>query len=178
MRPYLPALLISLSCLTATAAAAQEVLKTATPDLLIRSLDPVTKEKTRGLKVTTARDFVNSYGDTLAATVNLAVTFQFGSATLTPQAESLLDSVGKALQAPELTRYRFLIGGHTDAIGTDEENMQLSRARAASATNYLVSRYNIDPRRLVVRAFGETALLIPADPEDGRNRRVEISTLK
>ena len=32
-------------------------------------------------------------------------------------------------------------------------------------------------RIAVVRAFGETALLVPDVPDDGRNRRVEISTL-
>jgi len=161
---------------------AQDVLTTATPDLLVRSLNPVLvqKEKTRGLKIVGAKDVekVNSYGDTLAATVNLAVNFHFGSAELTAQARRLLDNVGVALQSRDLASYRFVIGGHTDAAGTDAENLDLSRARAASATQYLLTHYKIDPRRLVLRAFGETALLFPADPEDGRNRRVEISTLK
>ena len=164
------------------AAGAQEVLTTATPDLLIRSLDPVLvqKERTRGLKIVGAKELeaINSYGDKLAATVNLAVNFHFGSAELTPQAQRLLDNVGKALHSSDLTSYRFVIGGHTDATGTDGDNLQLSRARAASATQYLVSHYEIAPQRLVVRAFGETALLFPDNPEDGRNRRVEISTLK
>jgi outer membrane protein OmpA-like peptidoglycan-associated protein len=167
--------------IVAGAASAQEVLTTATPDLLVRSLDPVlVQEKTRGLKIVGAKELetINSYGDKLAATVNLAVNFHFGSAELTPQAQRLLDNVGKALQSSDLASYRFVIGGHTDATGTDGDNLQLSRARAASATQYLVSHYKIAPQRLVVRAFGETALLFPDNPEDGRNRRVEISTLK
>ncbi|MCV9997243.1 OmpA family protein [Pararhizobium sp. YC-54] len=178
---FFKTLVLSL-CLHPVAASAQEVLTTATPDLLIRSLDPVLvqKEKTRGLKITDAKnlELINSYGDKVAATVNLAVNFHFGSAELTPQAQRLLDSVGTALQSSDLASYRFLIGGHTDAAGTDDENLDLSRARAASTTRYLLTHYKIEPRRLVLRAFGETALLFPADPEDGRNRRVEISTLK
>lgn len=174
-------LMLTFSVLPA-AAGAQEVLTTATPALLVRSLDPLLaqKERTRGLKITGAKELetINSYGDKLAATVNLAVNFHFGSAELTPQAQQLLDNVGKALQSSDLASYRFLIGGHTDATGTDGDNLQLSRARAASATQYLVSHYKIAPQRLVVRAFGETALLFPDSPEDGRNRRVEISTLK
>ena len=166
----------------AAVATAQEVLTTATPDVLVRSLDPIRAqtEKTRGLKIVGAKELetINSYGDKLAATVNLAVNFHFGSAELTPQAQQLLDNVGKALQSSELSAYRFVIGGHTDATGADGDNLQLSRARAASATQYLVSRYKIAPQRLVVRAFGETALLFPDSPQDGRNRRVEISTLK
>lgn len=178
---FLRSLIVSLGLLPVTVSA-QEVLTTATPGLLVRSLDPVfiEKEKTRGLKITDAKELekVNSYGDKVAATVNLAVNFHFGSAELTPQAERMLDSVGTALQSRDLASYRFLIGGHTDATGTDIDNFELSRARAASTTQYLVAHYHVDPRRLVVRAFGETALLFPADPEDGRNRRVEISTLK
>jgi len=174
-------LMLTFSILPGTASA-QDVLTTATPDLLVRSLDPVLvqKEKTRGLKIAGAKELetINSYGDKLAATVNLAVNFHLGSAALTPQAQQLLDNVGKALQSSELAAYRFVIGGHTDATGTDGDNLQLSRARAASATQYLVSHYKIAPQRLVVRAFGETALLFPDSPEDGRNRRVEISTLK
>lgn len=164
------------------AAGAQEVLTTATPDVLVRSLDPLLaqQERTRGLKIVGAKELetINSYGDKLAATVNLAVNFHLGSSALTPQAQQLLDNVGKALQSSDLASYRFVIGGHTDATGTDGDNLQLSRARAASATQYLVSHYKIAPQRLVVRAFGETALLFPDSPEDGRNRRVEISTLK
>jgi outer membrane protein OmpA-like peptidoglycan-associated protein len=175
-------MIILAPCLFPVTANAQDVLKTATPGLLIRSLDPVVvqKEKTRGLKITDSRELekINSYGDKIAATVNLAVNFHFGSAELTPQAQRLLDSVGTALQSSDLASYRFVIGGHTDATGTDIDNFELSRARAASTTEYLVAHYHIDPRRLVVRAFGEKALLFPADPEDGRNRRVEISTLK
>ncbi|WEZ83646.1 OmpA family protein [Rhizobium sp. 32-5/1] len=120
----------------------------------------------------------NSYGDKVSATVNLAVTFRLGSAELTPDARDLLDSVGKALQSSELSNYRFLIGGHTDAIGSDYSNLELSRRRAESATRYLVEYYHVDPHRLVVRAFGEDALLYPDYPDDGRNRRVEISTLQ
>jgi outer membrane protein OmpA-like peptidoglycan-associated protein len=168
--------------IVAGAASAQEVLTTATPDLLVRSLDPLLaqEERTRGLKIVGAKELetINSYGDKLAATVNLAVNFHLGSAALTPQAQQLLDNVGKALQSSDLAPYRFVIGGHTDATGRDGDNLQLSRARAASATQYLVSHYKIAPQRLVVRAFGETALLFPDSPEDGRNRRVEISTLK
>lgn len=178
---FLKSLVLSLGLLP-VAASAQEILTTATPDLLVRSLDPVLvqKEKTRGLKITGAKDLalINSYGDKVAATVNLAVNFHFGSAELTPQAQRLLDSVGVALQSSDLASYRFLIGGHTDAAGTDDENLDLSRARAAATIRYLLTHYRIEPRRLVLRAFGETALLFPADPEDGRNRRVEISTLK
>lgn len=125
-----------------------------------------------------AYEATNSYGDKTYATVNLAVTFRRNSADLTPEARYLLDSVGQALQSNELANYKFLVGGHTDATGSSYTNLELSRLRAESARAYLVQYHNIDPYRLVVRAFGEDALLFPDYPNDGRNRRVEISTLQ
>ncbi len=86
--------------------------------------------------------------------------------------------MGAALQSPELGSYSFLIGGHTDAVGGREANLELSGRRAATAKAYLTEFYRIDPKRLVVRAFGEDDLLFPDYPTDGRNRRVEISTLQ
>ncbi|MFB2553294.1 OmpA family protein [Ensifer soli] len=121
---------------------------------------------------------VNAYGDTLAATVNLAVTFRLNSAELTPEARALLDSLGAALESPDLAPHRFVVGGHTDATGAADANLALSERRAAAAIRYLEERFGIAADRLTLRAFGETALLFPDQPTDGRNRRVEISTLR
>ncbi len=43
---------------------------------------------------------------------------------------------------------------------------------------YLTEFYRIDPKRLVVRAFGEDYLLFPDYPTDGRNRRWKFRTLQ
>lgn len=159
------------------AARAQEVLDHATAGELVDALNPGFSE-TRGLLVEASPVSTNSYGDTLAATVNLAIHFDFNSADISLQSEALLKSLGEALASPALSQYRFLIGGHTDAVGSDAFNMELSRERAEATRNFLVSRYGIASDRLVTRAFGKSALLLPGQPQDGRNRRVEISTLQ
>lgn len=164
-------------CLLAAppAAQAQEVLDQATAGELVDALTPGFSQ-TRGLLIEATP--TNSYGDTLAATVNLAIQFDFNSADISLQSEALLKSLGEALASPGLAQYRFLIGGHTDAVGSEGFNMELSRDRAEATRNFLVSRYGIESERLVTRAFGKSVLLLPDQPEDGRNRRVEISTLQ
>ncbi|MCF3641088.1 OmpA family protein [Rhizobium sp. TRM95111] len=148
----------------------------ASADEIARGLIPAFS-KTRGLLVETTPIATNSYGDALAATVNLAVEFEFNSAALTEKAATLLDALGEALGRPELAQYRFVLGGHTDAVGSDTFNLDLSRQRAETTARFLAERYGVGSERLVLRAFGETALLLPDRPDDARNRRVEVSTL-
>ncbi len=64
--------------------------------------------------------------------------------------------------------------GHTDAIGEDDHNMQLSQRRAQNVLNELV-RMGISPSRLRFKGFGEQFPLANNDLPEGRmlNRRVE-----
>lgn len=65
--------------------------------------------------------------------------------------------------------------GHTDNIGTEEYNMQLSKQRAESVEKYLVSK-GISSERISVRGFGYSKPIASNDTEEGRskNRRVDI----
>ena len=68
-----------------------------------------------------------------------------------------------------------VIEGHTDEVGTDEHNMQLSQRRAESVVNYLVDNFGIDRSRLTAKGYGKTLAGYGSGTEDGRqkNRRVE-----
>lgn len=72
-------------------------------------------------------------------------------------------------QEPKLA---LTIEGHTDAYGSPEYNLELSRRRAVAVMRYLVG-HGIDASRLVAVGKGKTAPLL-ADPYDGRNRRVQF----
>ncbi|MCB1357607.1 MAG: OmpA family protein [Maritimibacter sp.] len=109
--------------------------------------------------------------------IDLAVTFALGSAELSEEAKGLLATVAEALGSDALAGYRFSVAGHTDAVGRADDNLALSQARAQSVKTYLTSTQGIAPDRLDILGFGETRLLFPDAPEDGRNRRVEITTL-
>jgi outer membrane protein OmpA-like peptidoglycan-associated protein len=67
-----------------------------------------------------------------------------------------------------------MLGGHTDAKGTDEYNQKLSERRAETVKRFLVDSYKISPDLLVTSGYGKTGLKNSADPYAAENRRVEI----
>jgi outer membrane protein OmpA-like peptidoglycan-associated protein len=71
------------------------------------------------------------------------------------------------------------ISGHTDDVGTDEYNLDLSERRAKSVQSFLESK-GIPMERLRSRGFGESRPVADNTTEAGRqgNRRVECIVLK
>jgi outer membrane protein OmpA-like peptidoglycan-associated protein len=101
------------------------------------------------------------------------ITFAFDSANLTPQAQSALDSVARVLnQYPET---RIGVSGHTDDIGSDSYNQNLSERRAASVSGYLAS-HGVNSMRMAQQGMGERMPKYPNTDEANRsqNRRVEL----
>ena len=112
-----------------------------------------------------------------APSISMEINFAYNSAQLTDQAIQQLAPLGQALQSPELAGLSFLLEGHTDASGPDEYNMTLSQKRAQSVGQFLYQYYGVDPTKLNIIGRGESALLDPANPTSGANRRVSITTM-
>ncbi len=72
------------------------------------------------------------------------------------------------------------IEGHSDMIGGEEFNIELSRKRAESVKDYLVSSMRMDPDRIITRGFGKSQPLVADGDADAQapNRRVEIRMRK
>jgi outer membrane protein OmpA-like peptidoglycan-associated protein len=70
------------------------------------------------------------------------------------------------------------ISGHTDNVGTEQYNVELSEKRARSVYNYLIDK-GIDPKRLSYEGYGESDPIATNETEEGRakNRRTEIKIL-
>lgn len=103
-----------------------------------------------------------------------ATSFAMDSARLTSTAKRTLDKVVKTLQDnPDV---ELEIGGHADDSGAKQYNLELSRKRATSVRDYLVSK-GISTDRLTVRAYGETRPIADNSTSAGRmrNRRVELT---
>jgi outer membrane protein OmpA-like peptidoglycan-associated protein len=86
----------------------------------------------------------------------------------------VLEAVADALRAsPEIRRLS--IEGHTDDVGEDEANLELSRRRANNVMAYLI-QHGVEPSRLEAHGHGESRPLIEDTTEDARgvNRRVEF----
>ncbi len=71
---------------------------------------------------------------------------------------------------------RVVLAGHTDSVGTEDYNMQLSQRRAESARTYLHEKMGIDKSRITLSWFGKSDPVASNDSEEGRmkNRRVSI----
>ena len=112
-----------------------------------------------------------------APTIDLSIEFDFNSHTLTADGEEALHVLGKALTSDDLTGYRFLVAGHTDASGGDDYNQILSELRARTVKDFLTANYAVTGDRLVTKGYGESRLKDPNRPEDGVNRRVQVTNL-
>lgn len=68
-----------------------------------------------------------------------------------------------------------VIEGHSDDVGTSEKNLELSKRRADSVVDYLVSDFKIDPSRLAAVGFGETRPIADNTTSRGKkaNRRID-----
>lgn len=145
----------------------EEIVQLLRPAANARSLG-----KTRGIAIENGE-----VSERTSPTVNLYVNFEYKSSELEQDARILLDRLAAALKDNRLIEWEFLIGGHTDAIGSDAYNLALSERRALSVKQYLIKVHGISEQRLIEKGFGEKRLLNSEHPEDGVNRRVQITTL-
>lgn len=102
------------------------------------------------------------------------VTFAFGKADLTPEAQNALDPIARVLNNyPDST---MSVTGHTDDVGSDADNQRLSEARATSVANFLAQR-GVNPLRISQQGLGESSPKVPNTSDANRaiNRRVELS---
>lgn len=105
------------------------------------------------------------------------VLFAFDSAALRDEARAELDAAARAL-APRDDLILIEVAGHTDNIGTDEYNQDLSERRARAVADYLAAN-GVDQDRMRVVGFGESQPKVPNTTPANRqqNRRVVISTV-
>ncbi|OQX89952.1 MAG: hypothetical protein B6D65_00545 [candidate division Zixibacteria bacterium 4484_93] len=108
--------------------------------------------------------------------IRVKVYFETAKWDITPKGEEDLKEVLMMLKAyPEM---RVLIEGHTDNVGGEKYNLELSTKRALSVKNWLVKN-GIDPSRLETRGFGYSRPVDTNDTPEGRanNRRIEFKRI-
>jgi outer membrane protein OmpA-like peptidoglycan-associated protein len=112
----------------------------------------------------TERGLVLTLGDVL---------FDTGQATLKPGVAATLDRLASALR--EQPGRKVLIEGHTDNVGSDQNNLGLSERRAQSVQAGLTQR-GVNRNQITSLGKGENFPIATNDSADGRqsNRRVEL----
>jgi outer membrane protein OmpA-like peptidoglycan-associated protein len=113
-------------------------------------------------------------GEGIAVTFASGILFPFNSTEILPAGRDNLQSLANSLE--KYPNSDILIVGHTDSVGTDAYNLDLSQRRALAASALLQS-FNVPATRLHAVGKGESEPIQPNDTDAGRaqNRRVEIA---
>ena len=106
-------------------------------------------------------------------TIAVNINFKINSAELDNNNMSLLTEISKAMNSEQLSACKFIVEGHTDALGDDAYNMSLSKKRAVEVKNFLANA-DVKYSRMKAIGKGESDLIIADAPNDGRNRRVQF----
>lgn len=117
---------------------------------------------------------VERVGEGIKITFDSGILFDVNKSNLKDYSKTELSKL-----ATILTKYddtNILLAGHTDATGSDQYNLELSRRRAQSVSDFL-SIQNVNPERFTVQGYGESDPVASNDTAEGRaqNRRVEVA---
>lgn len=117
---------------------------------------------------------VKRVGEGINVTFESGVLFGYDRDDVTADAKKKLSDLADILNKYPDTYV--LVEGHTDATGTDEYNMDLSRRRATSVATFLKTE-NIKSQRIQTKWYGESQPKYANDTEGDRakNRRVEFA---
>jgi outer membrane protein OmpA-like peptidoglycan-associated protein len=116
---------------------------------------------------------VQRQGDDIKLVMPGAITFNTGSTELSPAAQFNLDKLAGSFR--QYGDNNIEVTGHTDSVGSNASNIELSQKRAISVGKYLIGQ-GIDKNRIQVYGAGPSQPIASNSSEEGRaqNRRVEI----
>jgi outer membrane protein OmpA-like peptidoglycan-associated protein/tetratricopeptide (TPR) repeat protein len=105
------------------------------------------------------------------------IVFASDSYILTQKSQFILNGLASYLS--KNTHLKVAINGHTDDLGDDEKNRQLSQNRSDAVKNYLVEK-GIEASRLTAKGFGETKPKFQNtnDANRAKNRRTEFEVVE
>jgi outer membrane protein OmpA-like peptidoglycan-associated protein len=104
------------------------------------------------------------------------INFEFGAFEVTPDQYPKLERVARVIlrvlrRDPDEV---FLIEGHTDAVGSDVDNLSLSDRRAEAVAQTLTETFGVPPENLVTQGYGKQYLKIDTPGPERANRRVAV----
>jgi outer membrane protein OmpA-like peptidoglycan-associated protein len=138
----------------------------------ISFIDTLRNRKTRSLSSGERQEMAE-----IAATkpkIDLEIRFEYNSAEISKSSEAAVDELGKALSDPSLKGSTFMVAGHTDGVGGDGYNQDLSERRADTIKKVLTEEFGINGSDLVTVGYGKSRPKDPGAPMDPSNRRVQV----
>src|SRR3954471_2178549 len=106
--------------------------------------------------------------------IDLEIRFDYNSADISKSSVQTVQELGKALSDASLKGSTFVVAGHTDAVGGEAYNQDLSERRADTIKKYLTEKYGITGSDLVTVGYGKTRPKDANAPMDPANRRVQV----
>src|SRR4029078_11164154 len=100
------------------------------------------------------------------------INFDTGSWEVTPDQAQLLGPIAEAINRaieknPEEV---YLVEGHTDAVGSEEDNLSLSDRRAEAVAEVLTTQFNVPPENLGTQGYREQNLNVETEAPEARHR--------
>jgi len=135
-------------------------------------VDTLRNRKTRSLSLGEREEIAE-----LAATkpkIDLEIRFDYNSADINRSSMPAVQELGKALSNASLKDSTFVVAGHTDAVGGEAYNQDLSERRADTIKKYLTEKYGLNGANLVTVGYGKTKPKDANAPMDPTNRRVQV----
>lgn len=160
----------------ATTQTAQPADAKTSSDQIIQQLTPPAGTpplRFRGLHLLTSQPAATAQ----MPAIGLDIKFKLNSAELTEDAKAQVKQLAEAMQSEQLSKYHFLVEGHTDSTGRADHNMALSKRRAEAVKDYLVTAYGVPRNRLEAIGRGQTMPINASDPANPANRRVQVVNL-
>ena len=135
-------------------------------------VDTLRNRKTRSLSLD-ERQAIAEIAST-KPNIDLEIHFDYNSADISKGSTQAVQELGKALSDASLKESTFVVAGHTDAVGGEAYNQDLSERRADTIKKYLTEKYGLNGSNLVTVGYGKTKPKDPNAPLDPVNRRVQV----
>lgn len=172
----------------------RQIIDALKPKSITRGLTPLTPEETatkvqqtsfvNKLRNRQSRSLTSDEREEIAqiATskpkIDLEIRFDYNSADIAKTSVQAVQELGKALSDSSLKGTTFVVAGHTDAVGGDSYNKDLSERRAETIKKYLTEKYGIAGSDLVTVGYGKSKPKDPNAPMDPANRRVQVVNME
>jgi outer membrane protein OmpA-like peptidoglycan-associated protein len=105
-----------------------------------------------------------------------SITFDTGSWDIAPDQADKLAPIAEAMKRAIAKNPNevYMIEGHTDAVGSEDDNLLLSDHRAQAVTEVLTEDFGVPPENMIPQGYGEQNLKVPTQGPDERNRYVSV----
>jgi outer membrane protein OmpA-like peptidoglycan-associated protein len=137
-----------------------------------RFVESLRNRRTRSLSTVEREEIASFTAD--RPKIDLEINFDYNSAAISTTSLASVQALGKALSNPNLKGSTFVVAGHTDAVGGESYNQDLSERRADSIKRYLMEKFGIAGPDLVTVGYGKSKPKDPNAPMDPSNRRVQV----